>query len=172
LANKGSGLLKRLVVATLALLAVGFFVIGCSSKSETAKAEAGTCIEIKKASATDADTEPLDCADNKATYKIFSTNETETACPSDAYTTYTETRGSDTTAYLCLYENLKEGSCYSQDTLTNILGYAECSDPSAKFKVTTKEEGTEDESICAADDVQYLKFPDPKLTYCLGDAAA
>ncbi|WP_395127805.1 LppU/SCO3897 family protein [Antrihabitans spumae] len=141
-----------------------------TTSAEAPPSEVGSCIRINKASSTEADTEPRDCSADDATYKIYSSNSTEVACPSDAYTTYTETSGSTTTFFLCLYENLREGNCYEEDALTNVLTYVACSDPAATYRVTTKAEGVEDESVCGPDDVQFLAFPDPQLTYCLAYA--
>jgi hypothetical protein len=172
MSHQGSGLLKRLVVATLSLLAIAFFAIGCSSKSDTAKAEAGTCIKINKASSTDADTEPIDCSKDEAVYKIFSTNDKKTDCPSEQYTTYTETSGKDTVAYLCLYENLKQDNCYKQDSATNVFENIACTDPTAKFKVTQKIDGSDDPTVCPEGEANALAFSDPKLTYCFGDPKA
>ncbi len=171
MANQTSGRLRRLIVAIVSLVALAlFFAVGCSTKSDTAKAEAGSCIKINKASATDADTEPVDCTSDEAVYKIASTNATKTDCPSPGYTTYTETSGSDTVAYLCLYENLKEGKCYATES-TNTFSPIDCADPNAKVKVSKRIDGQEDETLCAEDDVQYLTFPEPKLTYCLSAPA-
>ncbi len=170
-----SALLKRLLLPVLALSVVAFIGSGCSlidkaTKSETARANVGDCIKVNKASDTDADTETIDCASDDAIYKVAKTSDAQISCPSQAYSTYTETLGNSTSAYLCLVPNLKEGKCY-KDEPSNIVPIA-CTDPGATFKITKKVDGQEDENLCAEADNQYMTFPDPKLTYCMQEPPA
>ncbi|WP_227998357.1 LppU/SCO3897 family protein [Nocardia australiensis] len=167
----GTRLLARIVLALLAVAAVAVAVTGCSaiedaSKSDTAKAEVGDCINVIKGSAVDSKTEPVDCSSEKAVYKIAQTYDTKTDCAQD-YTSYEETMNGGTTAFLCLAPNFKQGSCYADNSLTGYQ-FADCAATEASFKVIQRIDGQVDELLCGSDSDKFITVADPKTTFCLG----
>ncbi|CAM4502815.1 hypothetical protein NONI108955_37120 [Nocardia ninae] len=172
----GARLLARVVLALVAVAAVVVTVVGCSaakdaSKSDTAKANVGDCINVTKSSSTDAKTEPVDCSSEKAVYKIAQTFDKKTECPTD-YTSYEETLAGGTTAFLCLAPNFKQGSCYNESPATGYK-HVDCTTPEASFKVVKRIDGEADELLCGADaDSFRLISETPKITFCLAKPKA
>ncbi|WP_406236017.1 hypothetical protein [Nocardia sp. NBC_01009] len=167
----GTRLLARIVLTLLAVAAVAVAVTGCSaikdaSKSDTAKAKVGDCINVIKGSAVDSKTEPVDCSSEKAVYKIVQTYDTKTDCSQD-YTSYEETLNGGTTAFLCLAPNFKQGSCYIDNNLTGYQ-FADCASTEAAFRVIQRIDGQVDELLCGAESEKFLTVSDPKTTFCLG----
>lgn len=165
----GTRLLARIVLALLAVAAVA--VTGCSaingaSKSDTAKAKVGDCINVIKGSAADSKTEPVDCSSEKAVYKIVQTYDKKTDCAKD-YTSYEETLNGGTTAFLCLAPNFKQGSCYIDNNLTGYQ-FSDCAATDATFKVIQRIDGQVDELLCGSDSDKFITVSDPKTTFCLG----
>ncbi|MET8875950.1 hypothetical protein [Nocardia sp. NPDC004604] len=169
----GTRLLARLVLALLAVGALVAAVTGCSalddaSKSDTAKAKVGDCINVTDSSSTATKSEPVDCSSAKAVYKVFQTADKKLDCAAE-YTTYTEDLVSGSKAYMCLAPNFKQGSCYA-DVGTNPYKYVDCSASEATFKVVKRIDGQADELLCGADATSFVTVPDPKVTFCLGAA--
>ncbi|SUA76163.1 Uncharacterised protein [Nocardia otitidiscaviarum] len=160
-------LIARLVLALVAVAALA----GCSmfqeaSKSDTAKAQVGDCINVISGSAVDSETEPVDCSSEKAVYKVMDVHDTKTECKEE-YTSYEETLNGGTTAFLCLAPNFKEGACYNESPTTGYKS-VDCSAPEASFKVTKRIDGQTDEFLCDTAAIGYRIVPDPKMTFCLG----
>ncbi|MFE7742580.1 hypothetical protein [Nocardia sp. NPDC057455] len=168
----GARLLARVVLALVAVAAVVVTVTGCSligdaSKSDTAKAGVGDCINVIESSAVDSKTEPVDCSSDKAVYKVAQSYDKKTDCAAD-YTSYEETLGGGTTAFLCLAPNFKEGSCYSESSTTGYK-HVDCASSDATFKVLKRIDGKADELLCGDDaDSFRLIESDPKVTFCTG----
>jgi hypothetical protein len=168
----GARLLARVVLALVAVAAVVVTVAGCSmigdaGKSDTAKAEVGDCINVIDGSAVDSKTEPVDCSSDKAVYKIAQSYDKKTDCAAD-YTSYEETLGGGTTAFLCLAPNFKEGSCYNESSSTGYK-HVDCASADATFKVLKRIDGQADELLCDANaDGFRLIETDPKVTFCTG----
>lgn len=168
----GTRLITRLVLALVALAVAALAVTGCSmikdaSKSDTAKAKAGDCINVIEGSMVDSKTEPIDCSSEKAVYKIASVFDTKTECK-DEQTSYEETLNGGTTAFLCLSPNFKEGACYNESPTTGYK-FVACTAPEASFKVNRRIEGQADEFLCAgSEDIGFRTLPEPKTTFCLG----
>jgi hypothetical protein len=120
---------------------------------------------------TKAKTEPIDCSKPEAVYKIVSTQDKKVECDK-SYTSYTETVGKSTSAYLCLVPNFKEGQCYHDGgaILSTGYKYATCGTADATFKVLKRIEGTISDSAC--DDVEdadkYITLDKEKITFCTG----
>jgi FlaG/FlaF family flagellin (archaellin) len=165
----GTRLLAGIVLALLAAVAVA--VTGCSSikdasKSDTAKAKVGDCVNVIKGSAVDSKTEPVDCSSEKAVYKIVQTYDKKTDCAKD-YTSYEETLNGGTTAFLCLAPNFKQGSCYTDNNLSGYQ-FSDCAAAEATFKVIQRIDGQVDELLCSSDSEKFITVSDPKTTFCLG----
>ena len=61
-------------------IGVGIFLFVREGKTETTRAAVGACIEVKSASATDADTAQIDCNDPKAAYIVTETGGSDISC--------------------------------------------------------------------------------------------
>lgn len=165
----------RVVLALVAVAAAAFAVVGCSfiedaGKSDTAKAKVGDCINVIEGSAVDSKTEPIDCSSEKAVYQVVQTYDTKTECAAD-YTSYEETLGDSTTAFLCLAPNFKEGSCYVDSMLTGYK-HADCAASEVTFKVVKRIDGQVDELLCGEDADKFITVDEPKVTFCLGSPTA
>ncbi|MFI1914824.1 hypothetical protein [Nocardia sp. NPDC020380] len=162
----------RLVLALVAVAVAVLAVSGCSmlkdaSKSDTAKAKVGDCINVIDGSSTDSKTAPIDCGDQKAVYKVAAVYDKKTDCKEEQ-TSYEETLNGGTTAFLCLTPNFKEGACYNESQNTGYK-FVDCAAPEASFKVTKRIDGVADEFQCdAGTAVGFRVVPDPKTTFCLG----
>lgn len=166
----------RLVPAVLA--AATLALTGCSTvekgvqaiedapKSDTARAKVGDCINVITASMIDSKTEPIDCAADKAVYKVAQVHDNKVECAAD-YTSYEETLNGGTLAYLCLAPNFKEGLCYADSPMTGYK-FADCATADASFQVTQRIDGQADENLCGTDSDSFITLADPKTTYCLG----
>ncbi|WP_330252047.1 hypothetical protein OG874_39035 [Nocardia sp. NBC_00565] len=166
-------LLARIVLALLAVGALVAVVTGCSAldnatKSDTAKAKVGDCINVTDSSSTATKSEPEDCSSAKAVYKVFQTADKKIDCAAE-YTTYTEDLVGGGQAYMCLAPNFKQGSCYA-DVGSNPYKYVDCTSGEASFKVLGRIDGQTDELLCNADATSFVTVPDPKTTFCLGAA--
>ncbi|GAA5099058.1 hypothetical protein GCM10023319_61700 [Nocardia iowensis] len=165
-----------MVLALVAVAAVVVTVVGCSaakdaSKSDSAKANVGDCLNVIKGSSTDAKTEPVDCSSEKAVYKIVQSSDKKTECATD-YTSYEETLAGGTTAFLCLAPNFKQGSCYNESSTTGYK-HVECGSSEATFKVVKRIDGEADELLCGADADSFRLISEaPKITFCLAKAKA
>ncbi|WP_280269578.1 LppU/SCO3897 family protein [Nocardia wallacei] len=155
----------RLVSALLLPVALaGCSVMQSASKSDTARAQTGQCIDVREGSVTASRTEPVDCSSERAVYTVMSASETKRDCGTE-YSSYEETFHGGTTAFLCLAPNLKQGSCYHRDRDTG-FAYADCAAPEATVRVAARIDGRSDESLCAAD-ATFLVLSDPETTFCL-----
>ncbi|MGK8521912.1 LppU/SCO3897 family protein [Nocardia asteroides] len=169
----GARPLARIVLALVAVAAVVITVAGCSligdaGKSDTAKAQVGDCINVIEGSAVDSKTEPVDCSSDKAVYKVAQSYDKKTDCAPD-YTSYEETLGGGTTAFLCLAPNFKEGSCYNESSTTGYK-HVDCGAAEATFKVLKRIDGQADELLCGEDATGFrLIETDPKVTFCTGN---
>ncbi|MRH87363.1 hypothetical protein GFY24_07790 [Nocardia sp. SYP-A9097] len=173
---RGAGRSIRLVPAVLAVFALA--LTGCSivekgadvvkdaSKSDTARAKVGDCINVLKGSMIDSKTEPADCASEKAVYKVAQVFDTKADCAAD-YTSYEETLNGGTTAFLCLAPNFKQGACYHESSLTGYQ-FADCASSEASFRVLTRVDGEADENLCGSEANSVITLADPKTTFCLG----
>ncbi|WP_203236582.1 LppU/SCO3897 family protein [Nocardia panacis] len=171
----GARLLARIALALVALAAVAIAVTGCSavkeaSKSDTAKAKVGDCINVIKASESDSKTEPVDCSSEKALYKVTKTFDKKSDCAA-GNVGYDETLNNKTLAYLCLTPNFKQGKCYADVGNT---GYklVDCTAAEASFKIIQRIDGQADELACGTDSEKFLTIDDPKTTFCLAKPKA
>ncbi len=124
-------------------------------------AEVGDCIKVNNASATEADIQPIDCADPLAVYKVGVRKDDSTAqCPGENYVSYTEANN----LLLCMTLNAHEGECFHETELDD--SRVECGSPDASYKVGEIFEGTEDAEKCGADARNALTYPEPPLTIC------
>ncbi|MFE1595264.1 hypothetical protein [Nocardia sp. NPDC058705] len=175
----GKSVVSRFSLALLAVTALG--TAGCSavdkvadaakdaSKSDTARAKVGDCINVISASMIDSKTEPVPCSAENAVYQVVQVHEQKVDCHED-YTSYEETYGSGgTLAFLCLAPNFKEGSCYNEGMMTGYK-FVPCTATDASFKVVSRVDGQVDEQLCGEDADSVLVVNDPKITYCLGSA--
>ncbi|WP_067703690.1 LppU/SCO3897 family protein [Nocardia jejuensis] len=169
----GTRPILRLVLALVAVAVAVLAVSGCSavkdaSKSDTAKAKVGDCINVIEGSMVDSKTEPVDCSNEKAVYRVAQIFDTKTDCKQEQ-TSYEETLNGGTTAFLCLTPNFKEGSCYNESQTTGYK-FVACTAPEASFKVTKRVDGQADEFQCATDTALGFRLvEDPKTTFCLGN---
>lgn len=138
-----------------------------ASKSETAKAAVGDCINVIEGSAVDSETEPADCSSEQAVYKVMQVYDTKTECKEE-YTSYEETANGGTTAFLCLAPNFKESACYNESPTTGYKNVP-CTATEASFKVTKRIDGQADEFLCDSAAIGFRIVPDPKITFCLGN---
>ncbi|GAA5066024.1 hypothetical protein GCM10023318_53780 [Nocardia callitridis] len=159
------GLLARIGLALLAVVAMVATMTGCSSEDgEAAGAGVGECFAALPG--TDAST--IDCSDQKAVYKVAQSSESETTCATDY--TAAERKTGDSTAYLCLVPNFHQDGCYSD---TGQTGYqsVDCAAPEASFRVLQRIDGEADELLCGADATGFrVVTDDPKVTFCTGAA--
>ncbi|RDI43501.1 LppU/SCO3897 family protein [Nocardia mexicana] len=158
----------RLVSALLVpvALAAGCSALQGASRSDTARAQIGDCIDVLEGSTVDSRTEPVDCTSDRAVYTVMSASEAQRDCGTE-YSSYEETFHGGTTAFLCLAPNLKQGSCYHQDRDTG-FAYADCAAPEATVRVVARIDGRSDESLCEANST-FLLLSEPKTTFCLAN---
>ncbi|MFI6870393.1 hypothetical protein [Nocardia sp. NPDC050406] len=167
----GTRAIARLVLAFVAVAALaGCSMFSDSGKSETAKAAVGSCISVIEGSMVDSKTEPVDCSTEQAVYKVMQVYDTKTECKEE-YTSYEETSNGDTTAFLCLAPNFKEGACYNESPTTGYKNVP-CTATEASFKVNQRIDGQADEFLCDATAIGFRIVPDPKITFCLGTPKA
>lgn len=157
------------VTAVAALTVTGCSMFSDASKSDTARAQVGDCINVVEGAPSDSRTEPVDCSSAKAVYTVKSTSDTKQDCGAE-YSSYEETFNGGTSAYLCLAPNLKEGSCYHDDKTTG-FSYAECESAEATVKVVKRIDGQSDEFLCDANST-FLTLSDPETTFCLANPKA
>lgn len=155
-----------LTLAGCSLAQKGADAVKDASKSDTARAKVGDCINVLKGSMIDSKTEPVDCASEKAVYKVAQVFDAKADCSSD-YTSYEETLNGGTTAFLCLAPNFKQDSCYHESMLTGYQ-FADCASSEASFRVLARVDGQSDENLCGADADSVITLADPKTTFCLG----
>jgi hypothetical protein len=161
----GTRLIVRFVPVLVAVAALT--VTGCSAgsgKSDTARAKVGDCIDVLQSSTT-AETTPVDCASDKAVYKVVSTSDQKPDCGTE-YTSYQENYAGGT-AHLCLAPNLRQGRCYHEDRDTG-FSYADCASSAATVKVVKRVDGSSDEFLCDSN-ATFLTLSNPKTTFCLAD---
>lgn len=169
----GTRPILRLVLALVAVAVAAFAVTGCSmvkdaSKSDTAKSKVGDCINVIEGSATDSKTQPVDCTDQKAVYKVAAVYDKKTDCK-DEQTSYEETLNGGTTSFLCLNPNFKEGACYNESQTTGYK-FVQCTAAEASFKVLKRIDGQADEFQCDTNTaIGFRIVDDPKTTFCLGN---
>lgn len=168
-------LLRRVGIAIVA--AATLTAAGCSltekasnavedaGKSDAARSKVGDCINVIEGSMIDSELERIDCASDKAVYRVVQVFGQKTECDPD-YTSYEETLGNATRAFLCLAPNFKEGACYHEDSMTGFQ-YAPCGTSDASFRVTQRIDGVADETRCAEDTYQIITLADPPTTFCL-----
>ncbi|GAB2907963.1 hypothetical protein GCM10027047_02760 [Rhodococcus aerolatus] len=165
---------KRIAVTLLVVLVVIGVRVGYTqlrnNDAVAPEASKGECLHVISASATDTETEKVDCSDPTGLYEVASTSDGTATCPTEDYLTYTKTAGSAKST-LCLVANLAEGTCYGGLTgLYSVAVEADCSSPDADAKVGLRADGQNDPSLCdqfgpvlgAA-----IAYPDPARTYCL-----
>ncbi|MBL1079184.1 hypothetical protein JK358_32745 [Nocardia sp. 2] len=155
-----------LALAGCSAVEKGVQAIEDAPKSDTARAKVGDCINVIKASTIDSETEPVACTDNRAVYQVAEVHDSKVECSAD-YTSYEETLGSGTLAYMCLAPNFKEGLCYSDSMLTGYK-YVDCAASEASFKVLQRIDGQADGELCSADANQYFTLTKPPTTFCTG----
>ncbi|MBB5913091.1 hypothetical protein BJY24_001958 [Nocardia transvalensis] len=152
------------LLAAAALAAAGCSVVQGASRSDTARAQVGDCIEVIEGSATTSRTEPVDCGSDRAVYTVVSTSPAKGDCGPER-SSYEESFRGGTTAFLCLAPNLKQGGCYHQDR-ENGFARADCAAAEATVRVVARIDGRADESLCAPP-TTYLLLSEPKTTYCM-----
>jgi hypothetical protein len=150
------------LVVIVVLVGGGIAAAAILGKKSPANAEAGDCIKVNSASATNADVEKIDCNDKIAVFKVAKRlgNDTD-ECPTKDYEKYTQSgRGSDFA--LCLMLNAKEGECFADYDSPDKRARADCAAAEVKVaKVVQKA----DEKECS--DGFALVYPEPATTFCL-----
>jgi len=166
--QKSKGKTIALVVVAVVVLAVIGFFVWQNSKTSPSSANAGDCIKVNSASASDADVEKIDCNAPDAVYKVGKKLDSTSAdCPSDSYDKYTQSGKGDDFA-LCLMLNAKQGDCFADlTTSSGATARVPCTDPKAEGKVTKVVNGQAAESACPQDTGLALVYPEPGQTVCL-----
>ncbi|WP_324192881.1 LppU/SCO3897 family protein [Nocardia transvalensis] len=159
--------------AFIGVLAAATTVAGCSAvtdagKSDTARAEVGDCIDVGRESSTLA-AEPVDCSSGAAVYTVMSTSDRKRDCGPE-YSSYEETRGGRTLAFLCLAPNLEQDNCYRRDSVTG-FSHADCASAEATVRVVRRIDGTSDQGLCDPSGT-FLTLSEPKLTFCFANPRA
>lgn len=165
---KKSGKRKWVIaLVVLAVLVAGGFAVRYFTRNSASQAEAGDCIKVNSASATNADVEKIDCNDKIAVFKVAKRlgNDTD-SCPTPDYEKYTQT-GSGSDFALCLMLNAKEGECFANYDSPDKRSRADCA--SAEVKVVKVVNGKADETACDKETIAIV-YPEPATTYCLGQA--
>jgi hypothetical protein len=154
-----------IIVIALAVIAAGVIVYFITNKNGASSANAGDCIKVKSASATNADVEKIDCNDNAAVFKVAKklSNDTD-QCPTPDYEKYEQSGGSSSDFALCLMLNAKEGDCFANFDTPDKRARVDCG--SAEVKVTKMVPGKADEAACDQQSIP-VTYPDPATTFCL-----
>jgi hypothetical protein len=159
---------RRLVVlaASVAVVAGVVAVWLYLTRNEPGRAGEGDCIQVNRATATDAEVERIGCGTSEAAYKIGKRLSSDTAvCPDGNYVEYAQ-RGRDSLK-LCLMLNASEGDCFTEHDQRQAR--ADCA--AADFKVVKVISGKVDADECgleaAADPRAYpLTYAEPPTTIC------
>jgi hypothetical protein len=153
------------IVIALVVIAVGVVVALVVNRNSASSANAGDCIKVKSASATNADVEKIDCNDKAAVFKVAKKlgNDTD-QCPTPDYEKYEQSGGSSSDFALCLMLNAKEGDCFANFDTPDKRARADCN--GAEVKVTKKVDGKSDESLCDQQSIA-VTYPEPATTFCL-----
>ncbi|MGI8798376.1 MAG: LppU/SCO3897 family protein [Pseudonocardia sp.] len=145
-------------MALLVLLG-GYFIR--SALNEAGNVNAGDCIKVVSANATDAEIDVVDCASADATHKVGKNLASLSAqCPNGPYDEYTQPGNRSASVKLCLIPNLKAGDCFGA-SVTGPTTKAACGPDTIQI---TKVISAVDEAACG-DDVAF-SFPEPPTTFC------
>jgi hypothetical protein len=169
--NKRTQIIAIVAAVVVVIAAIGFFVY----KQQNVALKVGNCIEVIK-DGLDSSGKPTykekraDCATETQPNFLIASINSDNSCSGD-YTPYWIETSSSTT-YYCLMENLQQGICYATST-SDIQGYAQVAcDASADFKVDTRVDNSDDETVCTAEEQAVTYSGDVKRTYCVGDPTA
>ncbi len=164
----GKGKIVKLVVGIVVLIAVGIAAVVYFTKSP-ATANAGDCIKVNDASATDADVEKIDCGSADAIYKVGKKLDSGNAtCPGANYDSYYTKSKSGGGFTLCLMLNAKDGECFD-NVISGGGGKATrvtCG-PGAEIQVVKVINGKADETACDGEAEGGVVYEEPPTTLCL-----
>ncbi|OKI36137.1 hypothetical protein A6A25_22370 [Saccharothrix sp. CB00851] len=136
-------------------------------------AEAGDCIEVISASATDADVEKIDCSSPEAAFKVAAyLDSSADSCPDGDYAEYSDRGGRRSNGFkLCLVLNAAEGDCFKQEgsIVAAKTTKVACDSGGATYKVGKVVTGRADENECESGNTVAV-YSQPATTICLTEA--
>ncbi|TQM81456.1 hypothetical protein FHX81_3821 [Saccharothrix saharensis] len=160
---------RKILLGVLAVLLIGIVVYGVRHlTSDAANAEVGDCVSVSAESDNRAEVDTLDCAEDRASYRVGKVlDTTDATCPEDGlYTEIVPAGGVGDGYKLCLLPNMAEGSCYKPDDGSGFVK-TECTGPET-IKVIKVIPGSADLEACP--DGAGMAYPEPPVTYCLAPA--
>ncbi|MFE9743767.1 hypothetical protein ACFYOT_02570 [Saccharothrix saharensis] len=170
---KGTSRGAKALIAVVGLGIVGVVVAGViAGATGPAGAEAGDCIKVVSASATDADVEKVDCSSAEAAFKVAANlDSSNDSCPDGDYAEYSDTGGRRSDGFkLCLMLNAAEGDCFKQEgSIVAAKTTKVTCDSSATYKVGKVIAGRADENECESGDTVSV-YSQPATTICLTEA--
>lgn len=152
------------IVALLVIGGVGFYFFNVSPAS----AEAGDCIKVNKADATDADVEKIDCAGPEAVFKVGKKLDSSSAsCPDGDYISYTQS-GSGTDFTLCLVYNVAKGDCLTQPDAPDKARKVACGGGDVEVEVLDVMTGKTDPNECQGVEgaTSGMGYSEPAMIIC------
>ncbi|MFD1146374.1 LppU/SCO3897 family protein [Saccharothrix hoggarensis] len=170
--NKVTSRGAKALIGTVVLAIVGIVIAGViAGVNGPAGAEAGDCIKVNSASASDADVEKIDCSSAEAAFKVVANLDSGSdACPSGDYAEYSTSGGRRSDGFkLCLMLNAAEGDCFKEEgsIVAGKTSKVTC-DSSATYKVTKVVEGRADENECESGETVSV-YSQPATTICMTD---
>lgn len=158
----------RAIAIIIAIVVVGGVGVYFFTKS-AASAEAGDCIKVNKASASDADVEKIGCDSPEAVYKVGTKLDSSSAsCPDGDYTEYTQSgRGSGFT--LCLTVNVAKGDCLTGLDSPEKTKKVACGGGDVELEILEVLAGKTDVNECQAVEgaVDGLSYTEPASVVCV-----
>lgn len=170
---KGTSRGAKALVAVVVLGIVGIVVAGIiANLTGPSGAEAGDCIKVISASATDADVEKIECSSPEAAFKVAANLDSSAdSCPDGDYAEYSDSGGRRSDGFkLCLMLNAAEGDCFKEESSIVAAKTTKVTcDSSASYKVGKVVRGRADENECESGDIVTV-YSQPATTICLTEA--
>jgi hypothetical protein len=167
---------QRIVILSI----IGVLVVGVGiwaflqSKSATINANVGDCVQVSgSVTASNPDTEQIDCNDPKALFVVTATGDETMQCEDGETEYYQKNSKGDVTDRVCMLPNVQTGDCFvPAPTVVQLPQVGDCSTltGSTKVKVLLVDRTTSDESKCPADKIGAYSSVARHILICFGKA--
>ncbi|MFI6101812.1 hypothetical protein ACIA8G_40215 [Lentzea sp. NPDC051213] len=174
-AGKIIGSLIGIIVLVGGVLLVKAVIGGGLSALTEPSAKAGDCANLTGTTFSPK-YKAVDCGSPEANYIVGKAmNSTSDACPSDKYSTYTETGRRSSGLKLCLVEKLEEGKCYKDEMVAINMDTkaVECTAGQSTLEPVVKVDKVVKAATADCGEATAVSYPEPApgITYCLSPVA-